>query len=308
MKRIFSLSLLLLIAANVQSESPKVKVTGGRVNIRSRPSLSGELMGQVMVNDELILAGQTNGDFVAIVAPEWVECWLANEYLQDGIVLPPKLNVRAGPNMNYGVVAVATRGDKLEVIQELDEWVKVKAPTNALAWISASFIAPIGGAEPVEKVATISPSIAPSTPTNVVVSADGKPVVKPEVKPEKKPAVVERDMAWAYDNMVAETEPILPIIPVEPKLGPMIPIVFELDSKREQGEPFSATGTLRSSRSVYIFRLVGDDGRTNCFIRGNKEQMRKLLDQPLRIEGKHYFYKRMDLPMVVPTKLVKLRG
>jgi len=154
MKRIFCLLLLSVSLGAVAEEPAKVKVTGGRVNIRSRASLSGELMGQVMLNDELVLAGKTNGDFVAVFAPDWVECWVAKEYIHEGIVVPPKLNVRAGPNMNYGVVAVLNRGDKLDVKQDLNDWLKIKAPTNAVAWISSKLIAVVGEEKPESLIRT----------------------------------------------------------------------------------------------------------------------------------------------------------
>ncbi|MFC1468185.1 SH3 domain-containing protein [Verrucomicrobiota bacterium] len=301
MKRIFCL-LLLSVWLTAVAEEAKVKVTGGRVNIRSRASLSGELMGQVMLNDELVLTGKTHGEFVAVYAPDWVESWVAKEYIQDGIVVPPKLNVRAGPNMNYGVVAVVTRGDKLEVTQELNDWLKIKAPTNAVAWISSKFIAPVSE----EKPQPATPEAATAQPAAEAVANKAAAEAEPEVKPEPKEEV--QDMASAYDAMVAEIEPIIQAMPVEPKLGPPVPIVFEIDHEREQGGAFSAAGTLQPSRSIYIFRLVGADGRTKCFIRGNKDQMRRLVGAPLRVEGKQYFYKRMELPVVKPSKLVKLRG
>lgn len=300
MKRVFCLLLLSVALSAVAEEPAKVKVNADRVNIRSRASLSGELMGQVMFNDELILTGETNGDFVAIVAPEWVECWVSKEYIQDGIVVPGKLNVRAGPNMNYGVVAVVKRGDKVEVTKELDDWLKIKAPTNAVAWIGAQFIAPLGEDKPKE-VTKEAPAAA--KPEKVAEAAKPAPAAPSQAEPEEKG----EDMASAYAAMVAETEPKAVAQPVEPKLGPIVPIVFDPDYKRDQGGEFTAAGTLQPSRSIRLYRLVGIDGRTKCFIRGNKEQMRKLLGQPLRIEGKQYFYKRMELPVVTPSKLVLLR-
>jgi hypothetical protein len=324
MKRILGVVALVAIGLAAEAEEVKVKVTGGRVNIRSRASLSGELMGQVMVNDELILTGETNGEFVAVFAPEWVECWVAREFLQDGIVVPPKLNVRAGANMNYGVVAVANRGDKLEVVREMNDWLKVKAPTNAVAWISSEFVAPLVP----EKTEQPKPKIfiqhlaTEVDPTNAVAVAVAEPVaVKPvepklvAVKPveptlvepkvvEPQPKAIGPDMASEYAAMVAETEPKIMERPSEPKLGPAIPIVFEPNRDFEQGGEYKVAGTLRASRSIQLYRLVDEEGATVCFVKGESEQMRKLLGRSMRVEGKSYFYKRMELPVVVPSRLV----
>jgi hypothetical protein len=300
MKKILGLFILAVGLTAVAEEPAKVRVTGGRVNIRSRASLSGELMGQVMLNDELVLAGETNGDFVAVIAPDWVECWVATEYIQDGIVVPPKLKVRAGPNMNYGVVAVVARGDKLDVIKDLSGWLKIKAPTNTIAWITAEFIAPVGG-EPTEAVALKTEEVVKAVATNVVAATIPEPSAPEVTKPE--PSVAIPDMASAYNEMVAEAGQELAVKAVEPKLGPPVPIVLELNPATKQGDRVTFSGLLQPSRSITLYRLVGLDGRTKCFVRGKSEQMREWVGKPLKIEGTQYFYKRLELPVVWPQKL-----
>ena len=287
MKKIYLTFFLMFSVVANANDSTKVKVTGERVNIRSRASLSGELMGQVMLNDELILAGQTNDGFVAVYAPEWVESWVSEEFLNEGIVLPPKLNVRAGPNMNYGVVAVVNRGDKLSVLQEINGWVKVKAPTNAIAWISGDFI---------ESTKKETPKIE----VEIVNEPKSKSNQKESDDPSKSD---EDDMESAYKKMMADDLKKIEKRDVEPKLGPMVPIVFEADYSREQGKPYSVGGILQPSRSIKLYRVVGIDGRTKCFISGNSAQMRRLVGKAMRLEGKSFYYKRLELPVVKPTSI-----
>ncbi len=282
MRQFLFAALLISAMAASAGDSNKVTVNGERVNIRSRSSLSGELMGQVMRGDELILAGQTNDGFIAIHAPEWVESWVSAEFLNEGVVLPPKLNVRAGPNMNYGVVAVVSRGDKLDVLQEINGWIKIKAPTNAIAWISEEFIGPAKPPEPKMEITIIN---------------------EPKPKVEDKKDSDKDDMESAYKKMVAEDSKKAEKKSVEPKLGPLVPVIFEADSERDQGKYYNVAGILQPSRSIKLYRIVGIDGRTKCFISGNAEQMRRLVGKPMRLEGKAFYYKRLELPVVKPTSI-----
>ncbi|VGO21477.1 SH3 domain-containing protein [Pontiella sulfatireligans] len=167
------LMLTILLAATALSisaetnELAKVRVTGDRVNLRTKPDLNSESLEPAMRGEELVFLGATNG-WVAVQPPDYLYGWVATNYLKEGVVTPKKLNVRAGPSLNYTVLSVVKRGDELAVNGEFSGWFKVAVPVGSRVWISEDYV------EPVE----------PPPP----VSA---PVVEPEPEPELEPVAVE---------------------------------------------------------------------------------------------------------------------
>ncbi len=110
----FKISALLAVACisvyAQTNEVVKVKVTGDRVSLRAKPDINSELLDRAMRGEELVLLGATN-EWVAVQAPDSLDFWVSGEFVQNGIVVPAKLNIRSGPSQNYSVVYVANQGE-----------------------------------------------------------------------------------------------------------------------------------------------------------------------------------------------------
>ena len=126
--------MLLLASASLAvaqtNDVAKVRVTGDRVSLRAKPSLDGELLDRAMRGEEMVYFEQTNG-WVAVQAPDSLNFWVAGEFIEEGVVLPKKLNVRSGPSRNYNVVAVVERDAALSVRGEFNEWLKIAPPIGS---------------------------------------------------------------------------------------------------------------------------------------------------------------------------------
>ncbi len=188
------LSMLLIVAsvaANAQTnEVVKVKVVGDRVSLRASPGTDGELLDRAMRGEEMVFFGKTNG-WVAVQAPDSLDFWVAAEYIQNGVVVPEKLNVRSGPSLNYTVVAELGKGDAVGVRGEFNNWIKIAPPVGGRVWLSEDYVE----------------IIEPPKPEPVVVAApEPEPVpVKAEEPPEElKPLVLVMDDSkrqGVYDEM-----------------------------------------------------------------------------------------------------------
>lgn len=139
MKKIILLSLFLLLSFKSYSTSNDVIITGNRVSIRLSPSIEGELLDRAMFGDHFSSVIESNG-WQGISAPDFISAWVHSDYVSNNIVLPKKLNVRIGPNKNYGVLAILSEGQEINQIEIFNEWIKINPPSNSVVWISKDFV------------------------------------------------------------------------------------------------------------------------------------------------------------------------
>lgn len=272
--------LLILLATAVTAAAQtnvvnKVKVTGDRVSLRARPDLDGELLDRAMRGDEMLCYEKTNG-WIAVQAPDSLSFWVAQEYIVDGKVTPKKLNVRSGPSLNYNAIAVVRRGEAVEVRGEfppaeeagdakadVSKWYKIAPPAGARVWISEDYVEVIEPPKP-EPVAVKEP--APAVP--------------------------------------AEPEPVAEIAP-EPEKDELPPLMLVLDDTKPQGEVDRIPGILRRANpGLYKLVLIaGEIEEPICLVRGRESQLETMLNRSLLIEGRVYWAKDVDLPVLQPTKI-----
>ena len=248
-------------AADVQT----VRVTGDRVSLRSTPSLDGYPLESMMRGDELVYAGQTNG-WIEVAVPDSIDFWVAAEYVTNGVVVPKKLNVRCGPNQNYGKVALVQGGDQLDVRGESNGWLQIAPPAGSTVWISEDY------------VEFVQPP-APEVVENEVSDAAEKTVVAEAIEPAIATAVAAK-----------------PYVKEEKAL------MLVMDEGREQGVYVEIPGILRRD-SPGLFKLVLIEGEWEepiCLVQGKVEQLERYLNRSMLIKGKRYWAKGVDLPVVQP--------
>lgn len=198
--------------------------------------------------------------WVAVQAPESLNFWVAAEFIAEGVVQPKKLNVRSGPSRNYNVVAVVERDEVLTLRGEFNEWLKIAPPVGSRVWISADYIELIEPPKP-------------------------EPIVVPEP--------------------VAVPEPASPVASepqVDEKAEVAAPLMLVLDESKPQGKLDRIPGVLRRANpGLYkLVLIVGDIEEPICLVRGKESQLEKMLNRSLLIEGKLYWVKDVDLPVIQP--------
>lgn len=252
-KNLFTLIVLTVAAAVYAQEPVTVKVTGDHVSLRAAPEITAVLLDRAMNGDELVLKDNSNPDWIGVVPPETVDCWVSADYISDGVVQPALLNIRSGPSLSHSTMGVLSKGSPVTVRGQVEKWLRIAPPREATVWISRQY------ADVIEPPA---------------------PVVPEPVKPPAKTVQeIMADISQASD-------------------------VLRPDPDKEQGVPETFSGILQPTQSI-LCKLVDIDVNeiVLCYVDGNPEQMKDCAQRPLKITGKVYWAEKMDMPIIVPSKI-----
>jgi uncharacterized protein YgiM (DUF1202 family) len=125
-------------------------VSANHVNVRSKAGLVGEVVtrmtnGQpVTVIEEIHLkksGAEEPSAWAKILLPADTHVWVKTSYIDtNSMVVSKKLNLRAGPGENYGVVGMLIKGDAVQTIDTKGDWSQIQAPTNAYAYMAAQYL------------------------------------------------------------------------------------------------------------------------------------------------------------------------
>lgn len=297
MKQLFVLIVTWACLAGPTSgqDTTPVRVTGQRVNLRAKADLQSEVVGQVGDGDVLSVKSFQD-EWVEVVPPESVDLWVYREFVQDNKVAGTKLYVRAGPGINYTVVGMLGRDEKISPRGEFGEWIRIAPPASCSLWVSRAYLE--GGAPekarppptPPEAVSPLAPSAAkPAEPPVVTVAP--RPVAPVVRAPAEAPATV--------------------AAPPRKVSGPVPPADLQLIPLEGQGHSVQREGVLRLAGFVIgrpsRFRLVqyiGSRIETICYVRGNNAQLTELLGQRLLVRGNEYWVRGVRHPVVIPEQIV----
>ena len=162
-------------------------LTGDDVNVRSRPSLEGEVYTQV--NSGTILSSLDNpgaskpgpghaASSTRLQLPAAVPVWVHASYVQADTVRGNHLNSAAAPGRTFAVLGQFNSGDKIKVQARKGNWIQVEAPAQAEAFVAADYVKPVA-----------PPSLASSTPAKRLAPTT---LISSQVEPPKstKPAAL----------------------------------------------------------------------------------------------------------------------
>jgi SH3-like domain-containing protein len=276
--RILSLLFVLLLTLSA-APAEEVRVIGNRVNLRARPDIHSEVSGQVNRGD-LLQAKSITEEWVEIFPPASVEFWVHRDFVENGEVTPPRLNVRAGPSINHSVVATVERGTRVRVQGEFAEWISIEPPPESSLWITRDLV---------ERVRPPPPVVPPAAPPRPVM----RPVEPPSIRPETPPAVAP------------------PPSPMVQRPAPIPPDDLKLIPLEGQGEPVEWTGVLRPAAFTFgrpsRYRLTQTRGHiieTIGYVRGNETQMQSLLGRSVNIVGHQYWVQGARYPVMIPERII----
>lgn len=156
-------------------------ITGDNVNVRGKASFVGEIIARLNKGDsvkvieqvirEKAAAGEPS-QWAKIAYPAGAKVWVHNSYIDptSKAVLPPRLNLRAGPGENYSVVGMIERGTTAKEVSVKGNWLEIEPPDDAYAFVAAQFLKQEGPAVTIPPVVSIAPPVAepPVTTTPVV--------------------------------------------------------------------------------------------------------------------------------------------
>lgn len=271
-----------------------LEVTGQRVNLRARPELEAEVVGQVE-EGELLYAKSLGLQWAEIAPPEGLFVWVHRDHVEEGRVTASKLNLRAGPGVNYSAVGEILRGVRVQALETFGEWLRIAPPPSVSFWVSREFLRELEplGATPVTILEL--PSIP--QPPAVIEPAEAGPVVGPGG------AITEKVEHASLEGAGAP-------VPPPPAFAP--PSDLDLIPLAGQGRQTRVQGRLRRTGFGFGrpsgFRLVGVDesGQTAtlCHLRGNTEQLRTMLNREMLVVGREYWVRDSAIPVVIPERII----
>lgn len=194
-------------------------VTGHTINVRGRASLRGEVISKLKAGDAVTVIESIAvekpkpgepAQWAKIAFPTNAQAWVFAEYVDptNKTVLPPRLNLRAGPSENYSVIGTLSRGEPVNEVLVKANWMQIVPPTNAFAFVAAELLkqeAPEAPAAPPPAVTTPTP--LPTTP-EVAAAPTQTNVVTAPVAIAAPPADT---------NLTAVTTNIPPTLPPAPE-------------------------------------------------------------------------------------------
>jgi uncharacterized protein YgiM (DUF1202 family) len=184
-------------------------VSANHVNVRSKAGLVGEVVTRmtngepVTVVEEIHLkksGPEEPSAWAKILLPPDAHVWVKSSLIDsNNTVEPKKVNLRAGPGENYGVVGTLERGDAVQTMETKGDWTQIQAPTNAYAFMAAQYLKQGEEAttvaatpEPPPTTATVAemPQVAPA-PTEAPMTMDTNTPTMTAETPTPTPTVAE---------------------------------------------------------------------------------------------------------------------
>lgn len=300
-------ALLAIPCAPLHAQTP-VRVTANSVNLRAKPQLTSEVLAQANYDDRFS-AAEIGAEWVKVPAPTSVDLWVMKQYVQpeQNTIGANRVNLRAGPSINYTIVDTLSLGTPVEPRGEERDWIKIAPPPSAHVWIHKDYIevlptetAAAPSAKPAapakEKAARKRKTkAAPSTkvPTPVLTSpaapaaaVRATPIISPSV-PEKKEAVRE--------------------IPVPPPAGlKLIPLEGQGRINEVEGK-LRAAPLINEAPSRYrVVRWQNNRWQILCHVYGQAAKFRALQDKTVRVSGREYWIQGAAAPLLVPDQIQEI--
>lgn len=186
--KIVQIALMVFIAGTTAGRAEMGIVKGDRLNIRAQAKSNAEVITQLNTGDRVTILekktvpyGSRSMTWLKIALPEKATVWVKGDFVKDGVVKADKLNVRSGAGVNFSIVGLARRGDKVEIIRTLADWHEIRPLPGCHGWVSSDYVELTPDLQPLPAAETIQPTLPP---------VGGRPSTPP-----KETAVVETRVA-----------------------------------------------------------------------------------------------------------------
>ncbi|MEI7437137.1 MAG: SH3 domain-containing protein [bacterium] len=287
-----TIAALLAVPAHAQTTFV-VQATADRVNLRSRPWPTAEVLLQAAEGEQL--QGQTEqGEWIGVTAPTGVTLFAKAEMIKDSVVVKGPLSLRAGPGVSYSRVTIIPARTRLTVAGTAGtgDWLRVAAPAGTLLWVNRQFTTRPGAAA---SASIVSPraTIVNDAPAPADNAGNAGPVI---VSSNGMMALTLRD--------AAATQPT-PFVPAPPELARR-----GLSAALGQGRLVTVEGVLREVHSwfgrVARYKLVSDDTDQAvivAYLYADAGVLSAQTGTRMNIRGREYWVEKTDVPVIVPETL-----
>ena len=139
-----------------ETESKIGKVNATILNVRSIPSLKGDIVSR-LENGEEVKVISTQDDWTEIQLKNQEKAWVASRYLEiEGQKTQPIVtiihngtNIRKGPSTNTEVLKRSNKGDQFPILQKEGDWYQIKLKNGTIDYVAGWIVSVSGNIEKV---------------------------------------------------------------------------------------------------------------------------------------------------------------
>lgn len=302
---------LLLAAATPLQAQTLVRVTADNVNLRAKPQLTAEVLAQAHYDEQLV-AREIGEEWIEVAAPASVDLWISKDYVQQpqNVIGARRVNVRAGPSINYNIVDTLERGTPVEPRGEVAEWLKIAPPPSAHLWIHRDYVDVLPGTA----LAAAEPEAPPAEdPAPAGTKASRRRKSKADAA-EAPDAIVVATAQPATLDPALPTPIVSPSVPVRDAPGREIPVPppanLKLIPLEGQGRLAEFEGELRAAPLINeaptryrVVRWQNNRWQILCHVYGEAAKFRSLQDKRVRVKGREYWIQGAAAPVLVPDQI-----
>ncbi len=277
---------MLLGALPTSAATNKYLVMKDRVNMRAKPLITSEVVGQLELDQEIVSKGHVDNEWLEIVPPEGVVMAVHKDFISGGLVTSPNLNVRAGAGINYSIVGQLKKGDSIQVVDEFGDWLRIKPPPTSAVWVHSDLVQEIKPPPRLVKVETRPPN---------------RGAKKPPQKPRRVIQKVHSDAPPQHKQEAAED-----IQAFKPRDLDLVPLKGQGEVREYEGILKTTVGFFnrKPAKHRLVRPLANGDDELICYVRGNLAQMEKFEKKPIKIAAKTFWVQGEKAPVVVPVRIV----
>lgn len=224
-----------------------------------------------------------------------------------GEITADKVNVRAGPNLNFEQVCQMNKGQEVLVLEKSYGWCKIRLPDTARGYINPKFVTPRFEGIGVISANRVNIRAGAGENFSVIGRLDKGERVRIKGQSQGWHAIepVERSYAWVLEKFVVYKSDQIPPerIIVEPSRNiyvkkTEVPVTTEQATAqpplppqpaRQDFESFSAIGMLEDAgrffRSKDIRHKLIVDGKTVYYLQGDEQILNRWTHYPVKVEG-----------------------
>lgn len=137
---------VLVLSVPISANAKKTGVvTGNVVNFRQSPNLSSKVLNKLTEGTKVNII-DSEGDWYKVSyndATGWMSGdWLLvrDEKIASGVVSGSVVNVRSKPNTDSEVLAKFSRGTKVDIYEDSDNWYRVSIGEDRFGWMSGDYV------------------------------------------------------------------------------------------------------------------------------------------------------------------------
>lgn len=202
MKCNFPLAAALCLSVAGAFAADEAVVKAARINVRGQPSTGSEIVTQLKQGEKITVIEEIvhpkpgkdePAKWLRIALPSNTPVWVNTQFLTNGAVAVPRLNIRSGPGENFSVIGRVPKGTAFKELRRNGDWLEIEAPASTFAYIAADLVTRNAAAPPpappaaVGQLATKSKSSAKAADKSGKQMAKATPKDPPITAPDTRP-------------------------------------------------------------------------------------------------------------------------